>query len=84
MFKVTSESGSVYEIDRERKLIRRLSGSHAPTERQGADGEWKKYADMEGLSLGDRLLIIWNVANEIRQCTQTSGIVKIEENANAG
>lgn len=34
---------STYEVDEERKLIRRLDGVNDPTPRQGPDGEWKQY-----------------------------------------
>jgi len=57
-----TESGSVYEVNEEEKLIRRISGNRKPTERQGEDGEWKKYHAL--IRLGDDIeysvYILWD------------------------
>ena len=34
---------STYEVDTEKKLVRRMEGVFSPTPRQGEDGEWKEY-----------------------------------------
>ena len=68
---------SLYEIDDEDCLIRRVRGINEPTDRQGADGVWKSYAALTKME--DGLLIIWgNNDNGTARCTWTSPI--IEEN----
>jgi hypothetical protein len=42
-------SGSTYEINTVEKKIRRVEGTHAPTSRQGNDGEWKDYTGLASL-----------------------------------
>lgn len=39
----TTKGGSLYEIDTRLKRIRRVTGSHEPTGRQGNDGDWQDY-----------------------------------------
>lgn len=39
----TTKGGSLYEIDPSLKRIRRVTGSHEPTGRQGNDGDWQDY-----------------------------------------
>lgn len=58
---------SLYEVDVEAQKVRRLAGLHAPTQRQGPDGEWKSYESLTVLS-DRRLLIQWEGA----RCTVTS------------
>lgn len=41
-----TQSNSVYEVDFDNKLIRRVNGVKDPTARQGKDGEWRKYIDI--------------------------------------
>lgn len=53
-------SGSVYEVDKARKLIRRLSGKHDPTPRQGVDGLWKRYGSVS-IELQKNATIIWDL-----------------------
>lgn len=57
--KFVTESGSVYEIDSENKLVRRLTGVIDPQPRQGKDGMWKSYADTNGVEVGTSVLFIW-------------------------
>ena len=56
-----TESGSVYQVDEAGKRVRRLSGTNAPTQRQGADGEWKEFVSVDVLvtAIGRRLWIDW-------------------------
>ena len=37
---------STYEIDFVHRRVRRLEGINDPTPRQGADGDWKTFADV--------------------------------------
>ena len=70
MKKYITESGSVYQVDEQNKLVRRLSGNKNPTPRQGIDGEWKEYYELHV----DKIMAIqWN---DKGQCTFTSRIVK--------
>lgn len=90
MIKFTTETGSIYEMDEIDGRIRRLSGNHAPTSRQGEDGSWRNYHGIRSggvqdnipfafnngpVLVGQRMLIIWN---EEGQCTLTSVVVDIE------
>lgn len=52
-----STDNSIYEVDPDRKLIRRLAGVNAPTPSQGADGEWKVFERIDGLEVGYPSLI---------------------------
>jgi len=75
-------SGSVYELDLNNKRIRRLNGNKAPTERQGADGEWKTYASLLNEPQVDKsLVIVWKVdivdEEQILRTTETSYIKEI-------
>lgn len=40
---VTTETGSIYELDTENRRVRRMMGSEEPTPREGIDGAWKPY-----------------------------------------
>lgn len=48
---------STYEVDSDRKMVRRLRGANEPTLRQGEDGVWKAYETLLVESTG--LVIIW-------------------------
>jgi hypothetical protein len=84
MKKVKTESGSIYEIDEENKQVRRLTGTANPTLRQGADGEWRKYANLI-YNLDNSMLIVWkyDIVDEktIARSTITSPIVATIEEA---
>jgi hypothetical protein len=76
---ISTHSGSTYQLDAEAGRIRRLSGSHAPTERQGPDGEWRTFADCSDPAVGRQLVIVWSTdADGVARCTVTSTIVAIE------
>jgi hypothetical protein len=72
-------SGSTYELDTDAQRIRRLAGSHAPTARQGEDGEWRAYVTTSDLVVGAPLLIVWDVEGDHAKCTMTSTVTVIDE-----
>lgn len=77
---LTTESKSVYEFDPHNNRIRRLSGEHAPTDRQPKDGEWKTYQDLLcPVRVGNPLIIVWNYDNGVAKSTATSVVISIEE-----
>jgi hypothetical protein len=57
-YEVFETLNSTYEVDREGKRIRRVSGVNPPTSNQGTDGEWKDYLYLEDLPFGS-LHIVW-------------------------
>lgn len=59
MIKFTTLSGSLYEVDESKKLVRRLFGTKAATSRQGNDGEWRSYSDIF-LMQGKPCIITYN------------------------
>ena len=78
--KFTTLSGSVYELDRENKCIRRLTGIANPTPRQGKNGEYRTYLYIhpELPELNESLLITWYIEDGIHKCTETSPIISME------
>lgn len=76
--KFTTETGSMYEVNDTQ--IRRLAGAHAPTSRQGPDGEWKSFAAMGGIVIGEPVAVVWEVDpfNMILRSTVTSVVKSIE------
>lgn len=52
-------SGSLYEVDQENCRVRRLVGVKDPTPRQGADGDWREYADITDIAPGLAVMITW-------------------------
>ena len=92
MIKFTTETGSVYELDRHKQLIRRVSGNHPVTRNQRAEGEWRHY---ENLALwgpgygevirapraGERLMIVWGNEPEtpdVLRRTLTSMVTRVD------
>jgi hypothetical protein len=69
MLKVTTKSGSIYELDIPNKRVRRLNGKEAPTNRfggEGGDGGWREYRELSiPPQIGRSMLINWcdNVGN---------------------
>lgn len=59
MFRFHTESGSQYELDITNSRVRRITGNHPPTERQGPDGEWRKYRFID-IKLDRGCLILWD------------------------
>lgn len=87
-------TGSLYELNKDIKSIRRLNGANDPTPRQGKDGEWRKYANTSDIEVGSRVIIVWGndteLLNETKEdlarnggfavpTTITSQVVSIEE-----
>lgn len=81
MIRFKTETGSTYEMDRAHRRIRRLDGVKAPTERQGADGIWKEYADAK-LEMWRPCVIVWRydetAEGQVARCTETSRVIEIE------
>ena len=77
-----TETSSIYEVDSINKKIRRLEGVANPTPRQGLDGEWKPYLQLDNCSVGQQALITWRIEDGIRKCTQTSLITELVVNSN--
>lgn len=50
---------SVYEVDRSKKLWRRVKGLNDPLESQGTDGEWKPYEFIVGPNVGSSCIIAY-------------------------
>lgn len=63
--KVTTKSGSVYEVDTTKKQIRRLNGVGDPSPRMGKDGQWRPYREVYGGEVGKSLTIIWGMNTEL-------------------
>ena len=72
--KFKTKSGSEYEVDHATSRIRRLSGTHAPTNSQGPDGEWRHY-HIALVELGKRAVIKWHSA--AMRATVTTPVVGI-------
>ncbi len=66
---------SNYEIDYPNKRVRRLTSSHAPTPRQGIDGEWREFLAMYRME--GSLLFVWNKRDRdgVLECTLTSWVM---------
>ncbi len=60
---IHTETGSIYEVDRKNKRVRRMTGKDNPTPRMGKDGEWRSYTDIQPdpPEAGGRLLIVWSI-----------------------
>lgn len=76
-------SGSVYEINESKQVIRRLSGVKDPTERQGSDSIWKYYEKLfSPPTVGESLVIVWKIeevdGEMVFRTTQTSPIIGIK------
>lgn len=78
---VVTQSGSIYEIEVETVMVRRMSNAQesTPTPRQGPDGEWKAAHSIVVMDDGfsRNLLIMWD---DKGHATRTSPIVVITPN----
>jgi hypothetical protein len=76
---VRTETGSIYEVDRKNKRVRRLTGEKNPTPRMGKDGEWKTYHDIQPdpPELDVPLLIVWETP-AIAESDQGDDMVEIK------
>jgi hypothetical protein len=81
VFRFRTESGSEYEVDEDRRRIRRLSGNHEPTFNQGADHEWQSYLKTSPIREGEPVLIVWRWSPDGSRLlrTLTSRITEIRE-----
>jgi hypothetical protein len=54
-----TESGSIYEVNADKKSIRRLSNAagNQATERQ--TNGWRTYEDISPIKIGNQVLIVW-------------------------
>lgn len=57
IMQIHTETGSVYQIDSEKKQIRKIGGT--PTQRQGALGTWKAYEELSNIKIGAPVFIFW-------------------------
>ena len=70
---------SLYDVDLEKKQIRRLTGVRDPTPRQGRDGEWKTYVSISNIAVKECALIVWNILEDgTKQATLTSTITGVD------
>ena len=76
--RLITETGSVYELKSDEKLIRRVQGAAPPTPRQGANGDWKPYESI-AYRIGVSIFIIWSYDGPIARSTRTSTLISIEE-----
>lgn len=60
---IHTQNGSIYEVDRKNKRVRRLSGKGNPTPKLGVDGEWRLYLDIQPdpPEIDLPLLIVWDL-----------------------
>lgn len=57
-------SGSLYEVDDENRMVRRLIGVKDPTPRQGEDGEWKRFENRTPILENHGVAFVWSWDNE--------------------
>ena len=74
-----TESGSIYEVDRKNKRVRRMTGEKNPTPKMGKDGEWKAYADLQPNppEVGLPLLIVWETPTTSEVSSAVAAMVEI-------
>jgi len=77
-----TESGSVYEVDTERRRIRRVVRSPGSDSERAGAGEWVGYADMfpPTPELGACMLVVWAFdvgVDMLARTTLTSAVVKV-------
>lgn len=81
--KFETQTGSLYEVDFDKKMIRRLAGLFPAQPRQGEDGVWKAYLDIEGPIVGQGCLIMWPLTERSdpwsQPATFTSDVTRIHE-----
>lgn len=88
MITFKTATGSVYQIDTPNKRIRRLYGSHSPTQRQGKDGEWKTFVRVGNLQINRPCMITWRTLPAeggyvLEQATWTTVVVEINRETEA-
>jgi hypothetical protein len=83
MLRITTVTGSTYEIDTDSKRMRRVSGDHAPTANQRADGAWRTYEEISPVVLGAGVVTVWGWEHTeedglVLRRTLTSDVVAID------
>lgn len=73
--KFYTSSGSVYEVDVDHKMIRRLSAKQPSPRAKLVDGEWMPFKKMEPIKTGEHAYF---VMNDSGKWLQTSRVTKIE------
>jgi len=68
---------STYHLDPAGARIRRIKGAYAPTRRQGTDGEWKNYAMISEVQVGESVIIVWTISDGVAISTETSVVQQI-------
>ncbi len=73
-----TETGSRYELDAVCRQIRRLSGRHEPTPRQGKDGTWRRFEHVTTPVVpGETVDTVWRIVDGIAEMTFTSRVVAV-------
>ena len=74
-----TESGSRYELEADTRRIRRVEGTHAPTSRQGRDGEWKPFTSVSTPQVGEALVVVWRIREGgVAECLITSPVAFVD------
>ena len=87
MLRVRTESGSVYDVDREGMRIRRVHGRHGPADTQPQDGIWRSFIGLEGPTPGEQMVVYWvaeaSGARETNLGFRTTVVVDVAEVASS-
>ena len=59
VFRVHTESGSVYDVDPDGMKIRRVHGRHGPADTQPQDGIWRQFIGLDGPTVGRPMAVYW-------------------------
>lgn len=84
MITFTTATGSRYELDEAGRRIRRLAGNAPPTVRQGQDGEWRQYKEINTPVPGAPVLIVWRYRGDVAESTITSTVITVTEGEHDG
>lgn len=78
---LTTQTDSRYELDPTNLRIRRLTGTHAPTVRQGPDGQWRSFTAVSDHVVGEPLVVVWRVREEdgVAECLITSPVTEVRD-----
>lgn len=83
MLRVRTESGSVYDVDRDGMRIRRAHGRHGPADTQPQDGIWRRFSGLEGPTVGQPMVVYWAAevagARETNLGFRTTEVVAVAE-----
>jgi len=77
MLRVTTETGSIYEVDLVHLRARRVTGDASTVSKNAADGEWRNFIRIDGPVVGERLNIFWD-GKLFGKARSTSPVVSIE------